>query len=156
MLTRLERGWSFMVSPVRLASLAQMEMLQQVLDAEPALLAARDQVVSASAGVSAPARVVSWGGAVTLPSGRGFLDVTLVGNVTLSLPARGGVAEIVNLVVRQDATGSRTLTVPDALVAFKVPLVLSVAPASVDFLSLVWTGVEWLLLPGAMSMGRPS
>lgn len=141
-----------MAVPTNAKLLATKEQLEMM----PAAIEAVDVVVSASAGVSAPARVVSWGGAVTLPSGRGFLDVTLVGNVTLSLPARGGVAEIVNLVVRQDATGSRTLTVPDALVAFKVPLVLSVAPASVDFLSLVWTGVEWLLLPGAMSMGRPS
>lgn len=117
---------------------------------------AAERAETASAGVTAESRSVEWGGAVSLPAGQGFLDVTLVGNATLALPARGEVAEIVNVVVRQDSTGGRALAVPDALVAFKAPLVLSASAGAVDFLSLLWTGVEWLLLPGAMSMGTPT
>lgn len=120
-----------------------------------AVSSAQAAAVSASA-VASPTMQVSWSGNVTLPAGVGWVEATLTGNAVLSLPGRGVAAEMVNLLVKQDAVGSRTLTIPGAKIAYGVAYTPSTAPSSIDMVSLAWTGTEWLILPGALNLKAAS
>ena len=117
---------------------------------------AAELVASMSAGVASPARTVQWSGTVELPDSGGFIEATLVGDTVLDLYPRGATAEIINILVRQDATGGRTLNIPDALIAFGVPYTASTTAGAADLLSLVWTGSQWLCLPGALNLQVPA
>lgn len=132
-----------------LATAAQMAVVPEAIEKA-------GMVAAASAGVAAPAHVLSWAGSVSLPTEVGWVEATLTGNATLSLPARGATAEIINLLVIQDSVGGHTLSIPSALASFGVPVVLSAAPGSIDLLSLVWTGSRWLVLPGALNLKVPA
>lgn len=131
---------------------------------------ARDQAVTAkdqagvSAGeaaasalaVAAPGHTVTWDGAETLPVGEGFILATLTGDTTLSLPARGTAAESVNLLVEQDTTGGRKLTLEGAATAYGVAIQLTDDAHALDFITLVWTGSQWLTFMGAANLLIPA
>lgn len=82
--------------------------------------------------------------------------ITMTGNTTVTLgtgsPSSG--AFFSNLVLKQDATGSRTVTWPAAILwGDGTPPVLSTAANAVNRVQLLWDGVEWsgALLPGSFS-----
>lgn len=122
----------------------------------PASLDSVAQVENMSAAVTAPRRIVEWQNTVDLPEFGGFLEVTLIGNTVLNLPPRGSYAEIYNLLIKQDSIGKRTLSIPTAKTAFGVLYTVSTAPGATDFISLMWTGAEWLCMPGALQLKVPA
>lgn len=81
-------------------------------------------------------------------------DVTLQGNLGLSLPltVTGGRTRVFVLVLRQDATGGRTVNFAAAGVKSSAPIVLSTAPNSVDVVTLLWTGAEWVGIVTALGI----
>lgn len=97
---------------------------------------------------------LSWTGAVDLTSlaatARTIL-ATMTGNVTLTLPTPSPSASFtVTLVLAQDVTGSRTLTLPaSVLAAYGVDPVLSTTPGVTDLVHLLWTGAAWVALMAA-------
>lgn len=80
-----------------------------------------------------------------------MIHATLVGNVTLMLPTPlPSRSFTVSLLLTQDATGGRTLTLPaSCLSAYGVDPVLSTAGGAKDVVNLMWTGVQWIALMGA-------
>lgn len=100
----------------------------------------------------------SWSGTVTLADVAPITHVrTLAGNVTLKLAApSAGAAFTVTLVLRQDATGGRTLIVQGAGAPYGMPVTLSTAANALDVVHLLWTGDQWVAIPGAASVAVPS
>lgn len=100
---------------------------------------------------------LSWSGAVAVPTDAPrLLHATLTGNVTLNL----GVPVIaraftVSLLLAQDATGGRTVTIPGARYAWKVAYAHTGEANSADLVHCLWTGSYWLVLPGAQKVGTP-
>lgn len=96
---------------------------------------------------------LTWTGAVNLSTqadASRLLQATLTGNVTLTLPTPSSArAYTVTLVLKQDTTGSRTLTIPAALSSYGIDVVLSTAPSATDIVHLLWTGTNWVVLMGA-------
>lgn len=97
---------------------------------------------------------LSWTGVVdltTLAAAARTMRATLTGNVTLALPTPSPSASYtVTLLLTQDATGSRTLTLPAAaLSSFGVDPVLSTTAGATDLVHLLWTGAAWIALLGA-------
>jgi len=89
------------------------------------------------------------------PYGSSYLfDVTLAGNVTLSLPSSpsGARTRLFVLTIRQDATGGRTVDFAGAGVLSSAPIVLSTAPNAVDIISILWTGQEWVGIVTALGI----
>lgn len=100
---------------------------------------------------------LSWTGAIDLTPLAGtarMIHATLTGNVTLTLPTPPATRSFtVSLLLTQDATGSRTLTIPAAsLSSYGVDPVLSTAGGSKDVVHLMWTGLQWVALMGAMAV----
>lgn len=97
---------------------------------------------------------LNWSGAVSLDplalSAR-TIHATLSGNTTLDMPTPpASVSFTVTLLLTQDATGGRTLTLPaSCLSAYGVDPVLSTAGGTKDLVHLLWTGVQWIALMGA-------
>ncbi|WP_293782629.1 hypothetical protein [uncultured Aeromicrobium sp.] len=123
------------------------------LNARAETLAARDEAV--------PPVItgLSWAGAVDLSehTSPAVLHATLTGNVTVTLPTPPGArGYTITLVLTQDATGGRTISFPGAALAYAVPITLTAAPHAVDVIHLMWTGVQWVVLPAAMSIGIPA
>lgn len=97
---------------------------------------------------------LSWTGAVdltTLAATARTIRATLTGNTTLTLPTPpSSVSYTVTLMLTQDATGGRTLTLPAAcLSAYGLDPVLSTAGGAVDLLHLLWTGAQWVAFMAA-------
>lgn len=97
---------------------------------------------------------LSWTGAVdltTLAATARTIRATLTGNVTLALPTPpSDVSYTITLLLTQDATGSRTLTLPAAcLSAYGVDPVLTTSGGATDVIHLMWTGASWLAFMAA-------
>lgn len=97
--------------------------------------------------------VAASGAAQTLPATANVHDITLTANCTLALPTlTSGKACSIAVVLRQDGTGSRTVTWPGSVawVTGAAPT-LKTAPASVDVISLFTLdgGTTW----GGSSVG---
>lgn len=97
---------------------------------------------------------LSWTGAVdltVLAAAVRTIKATLTGNVTFTLPTPpADVSYTVTLLLTQDATGGRTLTLPvPVLSAYGVDPVLSTAGGATDVLHLMWTGAAWIALLAA-------
>lgn len=73
------------------------------------------------------------------------IRATLTGNVTLSLPSpSSSSAFTITLVLTQDATGGRTLTLPAGVKrSYGIAPLLSSAASAVDLLHLLWDGAAW-------------
>lgn len=84
---------------------------------------------------------------------KNIVHARLVGNLSITLPTAPQVGQIVSLVLRQDATGGRTLIVKGGPTPFSVPITLSTAANSRDLIHLMWDGVDWNVLVGGLSMG---
>lgn len=101
----------------------------------------------------------TWTGAVTalvswLPSTR---RVTLTGNTTLTLPTPpSNVSGTITLVVKQDATGGRTLKVVGARTSYGVAPALTGTANAVDIVHLLWDGEAWTCLVGATNTSVPT
>lgn len=99
-----------------------------------------------------PVTIVASSGAtqtLTLPSSAlATYDLTLTANCTLSFTgAVSGLASTLTVVVRQDATGGRTLTYPGTVTwAGGAPRFLSTAANSVDIIGFISTngGTSWI------------
>lgn len=104
---------------------------------------------------------IDWTGAVALSAAEArpgaFITRRLSGAATLTLPAgEAGVAHSCTLLLTQDATGGRTLTIPGALVPGGVAPTLSTAAGAVDLLHLLWNGTAWMVLVGGLAMAVPA
>lgn len=108
-------------------------------------------------GVAAPVTRLSWSGTVTLdPIPQGSIIATLTGNTVLHLPVLAAdVSVAVQLKVKQDATGNRTLRITTGATAFGVAPVISTNPNAKDALSLEWDGDMWNVYMGAQKLGVP-
>lgn len=100
---------------------------------------------------------LTWTGTVdltTLAATSRTIRATLTGNVTLTLPTPSSATSyVVTLVLTQDATGSRTLTLPvSCLSAYGVDPALSTAGGLTDILHLMWSGAQWIALMGASAV----
>lgn len=81
------------------------------------------------------------------------LTANLTSNQTLVLPTppadRSGT---ISLVIRQDATGGRTITWPSSVKwSYGVAPVLTATAGGMDLVHLFWTGTQWLGLVGGQS-----
>ncbi len=87
-----------------------------------------------------------------------IVSMTLNGNVVLTaLPAApAGKGGTLTLLVKQDATGSRTLKVNNAATSFAVEITLSTTANALDLIHLLWTGTAWVALLGAQSIAIPT
>ena len=99
---------------------------------------------------------LSWTGTVDLTTTAltpVLLRATLTGNVTITLPTPpSNRAYTVTLVLVQDATGGRSITLPGVKWSYGVPAVLSTAPDTVDILHLLWTGTAWVGMIAGMAI----
>ena len=99
---------------------------------------------------------LSWTGTVDLTTTAltpVLLRATLTGNVTITLPTPpSNRAYTVTLVLVQDATGGRSITLPGVKWSYGVPAVLSTAPGTVDILHLLWTGTAWVGMIAGMAI----
>lgn len=76
----------------------------------------------------------------------GFVSLTLTANLTaITLPTTtASRAVIIEVVITQDATGSRTITYPAGVKSSEGnPPLLSVAPGAIDTVAFVWDGTRW-------------
>jgi len=113
--------------------------------------AARDETV---ADVDGPS---NWTGAVSLDTGSDHaLERTLTGDVTLTVSGTTGRREVTDLLLKQDATGSRTLKVVNALTAYAVTVTLSTAANAVDYVELIWWNDRVIVVVGAQQVGIPT
>lgn len=101
---------------------------------------------------------LSWTGVVDLTALAATvrtIRATLTGSVTFTLPTPpANVSYTVTLVLTQDATGGRTLTLPaSVLSAYGVDPALSTAGGATDVLHLMWTGAAWIALLAAPAVG---
>ncbi|PRZ15132.1 hypothetical protein [Nesterenkonia sandarakina] len=72
-----------------------------------------------------------------------YVHLTLTGDVTVALPESPIPGRIITLVMAQDATGGRSLTIPDALSAYGVLPVPAQGANAVSEWHLVFDGVDW-------------
>lgn len=100
----------------------------------------------------------TWAGAVTVTWDQPtVLHVTLIGPTVLTLPTPDPEWSFtVQVKVKQDPTGSRTLTVKGAVAAFGVPVTLSTAANALDDLLFTWDGVRWTVRVGGLSDSTPT
>lgn len=82
--------------------------------------------------------------------------VTLIGNVSPTIPAPDAVGKDLSLIITQDATGSRTVTWPTNVVLANGSLKLSTTPAAVDLVSFRWDGTSWRERSRALSKSQDS
>lgn len=88
-----------------------------------------------------------------------LVHLTLTGNVTsVALPAAPLPGRIITLVIKQDATGGRTIKLPGVALAWGASsdVVLSLAANSVDVLHVMWDGVRWVCLVAAQQVAIPT
>jgi hypothetical protein len=99
---------------------------------------------------------LSWTGTVDLTTTAltpVLLRATLTGNITVTLPTPpSNRAYTVTLVLVQDVTGGRSITLPGVKWSYGVPAVLSTAPDTVDILHLLWTGTAWVGMIAGMAI----
>lgn len=101
----------------------------------------------------------SWTGTVSvlaswLPSVR---HVTLTGNVTLTMPTPPAlISGTITLMLKQDATGGRTVTVRGARTSHGVAPVHTGTANTTDIWHLLWDGQGWTVLVGATSLSVPT
>lgn len=101
---------------------------------------------SANDGAETVNTVAATGATETLPapSTATIHDLTLTANCTLTFPAAAAGASF-TLLLRQDATGSRTVTWPSVKWAAATAPTLTTAASGVDVLAFVCVdGVHWL------------
>lgn len=80
--------------------------------------------------------------------------LALTGNTTLTIPTPSSatLTWTVTLVIRQDATGSRTVTWPSSIKwSNGAKPTLSTTPNATDVVTIEWTGVEWLGFLGGVA-----
>lgn len=98
---------------------------------------------------------LSWTGTVdltTIALAPVLLQATLTGSVVINLPTPpASRAYTVTLVLVQDATGSRTITLPGVKWS-GLPFAASTAVGAVDILHLLWTGTAWVGLIAGMGI----
>jgi hypothetical protein len=83
------------------------------------------------------------------------LNGTLTANATLVLPTTPPAHSYVLILnLKQDATGGRTLTVPDSVLlpAGQAQPLLSTTPGALDQLIMEWTGADWLCKLGGVAL----
>lgn len=73
-----------------------------------------------------------------------YFTATFTGNVTAVFNSTGNIlgAEMI-LELTQDATGSRTLTLPATATAAQGGLTLSTAANAIDIVKFIWDGIKW-------------
>jgi hypothetical protein len=99
-------------------------------------------------GVEKVSIIGSSGTTLTVPGGPGTttVDITLTGNCTLTLPTPQP-GSYITLVLRQDSTGSRTVTWPSTIMQWiaQTAPTLSTAANAIDVVTIFSTdGVNWL------------
>src|SRR5690606_10581072 len=80
---------------------------------------------------------------------------TLTGDTsfTLTTPPADGNERVITLIATQDGTGGHTITLPSTVLWAHGVDYISMAPAStVDMIHLVWDGVAWYAVVGAIGM----
>lgn len=85
-------------------------------------------------------------GSTTFDNTKGnYFTATLTGNVTAVLPGTNltVIGTTIRLVLTQDATGSRTLTLPANAVAANGGLTLSTTASVTDTVDFTWDGTKW-------------
>lgn len=88
-------------------------------------------------------------GSADLPSTRLW---TLTGNTTLNLPTPGSSRSgTITLVLTQDGTGNRTLTIPGVKWPDGIAQGPAAAAGTISVIHLLWTGSAWLGLVGGKS-----
>lgn len=104
-----------------------------------------------------PAESRLWGGGVSLTdvTAPRTLRVTLVGNVTgLAMPTWDSSSSgSLNIVLTQDASGSRTVHWTGVVWEDANPPTLTTTPGGKDLIRLLWTGLFWVGDPVAMNLG---
>ena len=77
------------------------------------------------------------------------IELTMTSNITsVPAPINATAGQIMNLIVRQDATGGRTLTGWNSVYKFNGTLTLSTAPNAVDIITIICkSSTEFLVLP---------
>lgn len=102
-----------------------------------------------------PSIFQNWSGAVNLTSitAPTTIRATLNGNVTsVTLPPWGStISGSINLLLTQDATGSRTWVQP-GVSAGGVDVVLTTAANAKDLVRLFWTGAQWVVSAVALNV----
>jgi hypothetical protein len=85
-----------------------------------------------------------------------IVHARLTGNLTVVLPSSPVVGQTITLELQQDATGGRTLTMPNAVAAFGVPITLSTAANALDEIMCLHDGVRWKARVGGLSDSIPT
>jgi hypothetical protein len=108
-----------------------------------------------STDLSMPSSTATWAGAVNLSAvtSPATVRATLNGNVTsLTLPTWASTKSgAINLILTQDATGSRTWVMPGTS-ASGTDIILSTAANARDFIEAFWTGAQWILTAKAKAV----
>ncbi len=84
-------------------------------------------------------------GAVTINVASGnYVTATLTGNITLTLTDGEGVGQRMTLDLKQDGTGSRTLTTTAFKKAGGALTLTTTATTGRDIIDLMWNGTDWV------------
>ena len=121
-------------------------------------LGSYQELMAVAEGGTKVTKGLSWSGTIDLGGyTSGVFHATLAGNVSIILPAPSSTtAFTMTLILTQDTTGGRTLTVKGTASAFGVPITLSTAANAVDIVHLLWDGVRWSAMVGGLSMSIPT
>ena len=87
---------------------------------------------------------------------KNIVHARLTGNLKVVLPSSPVVGQTITLELQQDATGGRTLTLPNAVASFGVPITLSTAANALDEIMCLYDGVRWKARVGGLSDSIPT
>ena len=85
-----------------------------------------------------------------------IVHARLTGNLKVLLPSSPVVGQTITLELQQDATGGRTLTLPNAVASFGVPITLSTAANALNEVMCLYDGVRWKARVGGLSDSVPT
>lgn len=71
------------------------------------------------------------------------ITATLTGNITVTTPSGNCIDDLMTWVLTQDATGSRTITLPSNVKAQQGGLTLSTTASAIDVITFFWDGTNW-------------
>lgn len=72
-----------------------------------------------------------------------IVHITLIGNVSVSLPTSPVAGQTITLECAQDSTGDRTLTSPESFTSYGSSLELATSPHSLTELMFFYDGIRW-------------
>ena len=72
-----------------------------------------------------------------------IVHMTMIGNITATLPTVPMVGHTITLELKQDATGSRTLTIPGAVTAYGIAITPAVGANALTEVMCFYDGVRW-------------